>query len=89
MDSLGQRRPISRAKARKDPPKMATWHQQQRPVQLFHATEWTVVIDPPNQMTHLYRTSTKALAEVYMRNLKANNPAAHKHAYVLRPAKTA
>lgn len=66
---------------------MATWHQQQRPVKLWHDTEWTVVVDPPNQMTHLYRTSTRDLAEVYMRGLKANNPGAAAHAYILKPAK--
>jgi hypothetical protein len=66
---------------------MATWHQQQRTVKLWHETEWTVVIDPPNQLTHCYRTSSKALAEVYMRNLKANNPSAYAHAYILKPAK--
>ncbi len=67
---------------------MATWHQQQaKGVKLYHETDWTVVIDPPNQMTHCYRTSTKELAEVYMRNLKANNPGAAQHAYILRPAK--
>lgn len=65
---------------------MSTWHQQQRPVKLYHATEWTVVVDPPNQMTHCYRTSTKQLAEVYMRNLKANNPGAAAHAYILKPS---
>lgn len=65
---------------------MATWHQQQRPTQLWHATEWTVVIDPPNQMRGLYRTSTKDLADVYMRGLKANNPGAAQHAYILPPA---
>lgn len=66
---------------------MATWHQQQRPVTLYHETDWTVVIDPPNQMTALYRTSSKQLAEVYMRGLKANNPAAAKHSYILKPTK--
>ncbi len=66
---------------------MATWHQKQRPVKLYHETEWTVVVDPPNQMTHLYCTSSKKLADVYMRNLKANNPAAFEHAYILKPAK--
>jgi hypothetical protein len=64
---------------------MATWHQKQRPEKLWHATDWTVVIDPPNQMTHLYRTSTKAPADVYMRNLKANNPNAYAHAFILKP----
>lgn len=71
---------------------MATWHQQQadaagRTGSLFHATDWTVVIDPPNQMRALYRTDTKQLAEVYMRNLRANNPGAAAHAYILAPAK--
>ena len=66
---------------------MATWHQQQRSVKLYHDTDWTVVIDPPNQMRSLYRTSSKAMAEVYMRGLKANNPGAHAHAYILKPTK--
>lgn len=71
---------------------MATWHQQQadragRTGTLFHSTEWTVVIDPPGQMRALYRTSTKQLAEVYMRNLRDNNPGAAAHAYILPPAK--
>lgn len=66
---------------------MATWHQQQRPVKFWHETDWTVVIDPPNQMTALYRTSTKQLADVYLRNLKDNNPSAYAHAYIVRPAK--
>jgi hypothetical protein len=66
---------------------MATWHQQQRPVKLYHPTQWTVVIDPPNEMRALYCTSTKELAEVYMRNLKANNPGAAQHAYILPPVK--
>jgi len=66
---------------------MATWHQLQRPVKLYHETDWTVVIDPPNQMRALYRTSSKELAEVYMRNLRANNPGAAQHAYILKPAK--
>jgi hypothetical protein len=66
---------------------MSTWHQDQRPVKLWHETEWTVVIDPPNQMRALSRCSSKALADVYMRGLKANNPAAAAHAYVLKPAK--
>jgi hypothetical protein len=69
---------------------MATWHQlKAAPVPLFHATDWTVVIDPPNQMRALMRFSSKALADVYMRNLKANNPGAYPHSYVLKPAKSA
>ena len=68
---------------------MATWHQQQARkapgFRLWHATDWTVVIDPPGEMCGLYRTSTRALADVYMRNLKANNPGAARHAYILAP----
>lgn len=69
---------------------MATWHQEQaqarNPIAFFHATEWTVVIDPPNQMRALMRFTSKDLAEVYMRNLKANNPAAAAHSYIIKPA---
>lgn len=64
---------------------MATWHQQKRPVTLQHDTDWTVVIDPPHQCRALYRTGTRELAEVYMRNLRTNNPSAAAHAYVLPP----
>jgi hypothetical protein len=67
---------------------MATWHQQQRPVRLYHATQWTVVIDPPNQMRALITFSTKALAEVYMRGLQHNNPSVAKHSYILKPSKS-
>ena len=66
---------------------MATWHQNQRPTKLYHPTQWTVVIDPPNQMRALMTFSTRDLAEVYMRNLKANNPGAAAHSYILKPAK--
>jgi hypothetical protein len=66
---------------------MATWHQQQHPVRLYHATQWTVVIDPPNEMRALMTFTTRALAEVYMRGLADNNPGAYKHAYILKPAR--
>ena len=68
---------------------MATWHQDKRPVKLWHKTDWTVVIDPPNQMRALMCFSTRQLAEVYMRNLRANNPGAAAHAYILKPAAVA
>lgn len=66
---------------------MATWHQLKRPAKLFHDTQWTVLIDPPGEMRALMTFTTKALAEVYMRNLAANNPRAHKHALILKPWK--
>jgi hypothetical protein len=65
--------------------KMATWHQLQRPVQLYHETKWTVVIDPPNDSAALMCFSTRDLAEVYMRGLKDNNPGAARYAYILPP----
>lgn len=68
---------------------MATWHQQQArnrgAIRLDHPTQWTVVIDPPGEFCSCYCTSTKQLAEVYLRNLKENNPGAHRHAYTLPP----
>lgn len=76
--------------ARLDMNHMATWHQMQarkRGVPLYHQTKWTVLIDSPGQFSHAYICDTKALAEVYMRNLEANNPGAAKHAVILRPAK--
>jgi len=66
---------------------MATWHQQQASTPLFHSTKWTVVIDPPNQMRALVLCDSKALADVYMRGLKANNPNAAQHSYILKPSK--
>ncbi len=66
---------------------MSTWHQDQvRGRKLYHPIDWTVVIDPPGQMMALYRTSTHDLAKVYMRNLKANNPGAAIHSYILKPS---
>lgn len=65
---------------------MATWHQLQHPTRLFHDTQWTVVIDPPNEMRTLMTFPTRALADVYMRSLKANNPRVYPHSYILKPA---
>lgn len=66
---------------------MATWHQMKNPVKLYSPTKWNVVIDPPNQMTAIYSADTKDLADVYLQNLKANNPGAAQHAYILPPRK--
>ncbi len=64
---------------------MATWHQQQRSVRLYDDNKWTVVIDPPNRIRALMLFTTRNLAEVYMRNLKANNPGVYPHSYILMP----
>jgi hypothetical protein len=66
---------------------MATWHQSKNPVKLYGEKTWNVVIDPPNQMRAIMTFSTSELAKVYLRNLKANNPAAAAHSYILKPAK--
>ena len=69
---------------------MATWHQAQArkrgAVHFWHETKWTVYIDPPNQMTGFYLTSTRELAEVYLRNLQANNPGAARYACIIAPS---
>lgn len=48
---------------------MATWHQQKafrrNPIRFDHDTEWSVVIDPPNQMRAIVRFSDKAMASAY------------------------
>jgi len=64
---------------------MSTWHQDQVSVRLWHPTQWTVVIDPPGEMRACMRFATRALADVYMRNLKSNNLRAWQHSYVLKP----
>lgn len=63
---------------------MAMW--QQQPGTLGHATQWTVVIDPPDDMCTLRRFSSRALADVYMRNLSDNNPRAREVAHIIAPA---
>jgi len=68
---------------------MATWHQQRNPVRYWHETQWTVLINPPNEPVSLYRTSTREMAEVYMRGLRENNPGAARYASILRPAQSA
>jgi len=66
---------------------MATWQQLKHPVTMFHPTKWTVVIDPPGEFRALMTFTTKALADVYMRNLKDNNPRVFPHAFILKPSR--
>jgi hypothetical protein len=58
---------------------MATWHQLRRPVKLWHETQWTVVIDPPNALRSLVTFDTEAKAIAYAKKVE--------HSYVLPPAK--
>lgn len=64
---------------------MATWHQQRRPVQLWHETEWTVVSDPPNGLRTLARWSTEERAREHLAGLVKHGNGAH--AYVIPPAR--
>jgi len=59
---------------------MATWHQLQRPVQLWAENELTVVIDPPNEPRCLALFSTQREANQYAS--KFRNAL---HVYVLPP----
>jgi hypothetical protein len=53
---------------------MATWHQRKamkrNPIRLDHATEWTVVINPPHGLMALMRFTTKQQADVYVGRVK-------------------
>ncbi len=66
---------------------MATWHQQRAKVVLFHETDWTIVNDPPNQCTTLSRFSTEDKAKETLETWQKNNPDAHRHCYILPPAR--
>lgn len=63
---------------------MATWHQQRSRVQLWHATQWTVVIDPPNACRAIARFDTMDQAETYLRNVRERG---ERHAYTIAPQK--
>ena len=65
---------------------MATVHQLHPRVRFDHDILWTVVIDPPHQPRALYSTTSRDLAEVYLRGLWFNNPLAAQYAYILPPA---
>lgn len=64
---------------------MATWHQNRRPVKLFHATQWTVVTDPPNGMRTLALFTDEAGAKKSIENLAKHHPTLAKHSYILPP----
>jgi hypothetical protein len=57
---------------------MSTWHQQQRPVQLWHPTQWTVVTDPPNMMMTVQRFDTSPAADDFVKR-------GAKHTYLILP----
>jgi hypothetical protein len=61
---------------------MSTWHQDKRPVKLYHATKWTVVIDPPHACRAIARFDQQAAAEQYLSNIRERG---EQHAYIVRP----
>lgn len=61
---------------------MSTWHQDQRPVQLWHAELWTVVSDPPGRATVVERHRDPVGAQRACDRLNLAEP---KTAYVLPP----
>ena len=63
---------------------MGTWHQNLRPAKLWHETEWSVVVDPPNRTRSVTRFYTEAEAKTYVENYKK---LLGPHAYILPPAK--
>ncbi len=63
---------------------MATWHQNKRPVKLYHDTQWTIVTDPPGGCRSLMTFSSEQSAHdtLALWNEHGRNP----HSYILRPA---
>lgn len=62
---------------------MATWHQNRRPVRLYHDTKWTIITDPPNGMRTLMLFDTKERAEEILALWKATSRG--QHSYILKP----
>ena len=63
---------------------MATWHQLKAPCKLYHETEWTVVIDPPNDCRTLTTFTSEKSAHEYCARARALRP--NVPTYVLKPA---
>jgi hypothetical protein len=57
---------------------MSTWHQRRRPVKFYHETLWTLVNNPPNEMTELFTFKTEAEAKVWQQY--------RPHSYILKPS---
>lgn len=61
---------------------MATWHQMKRPVQLAHATQWSIVTDPPNDCRTVMRFPTEQAARDSLAQWRARGD---RHSYILPP----
>ena len=66
---------------------MATWHQLKSKAPLFHATQWTVLIDPPNEMRACMLFPDRELAEKYIRDARGNGSRYAAFMSILKPAK--
>ena len=67
---------------------MATWHQLQRPVPLYHKTMWNVVIDPPNEFRCLVGHKTKEEAQQYVDNFTKHHPEHKLFVHILEPVES-
>ena len=76
---------------------MSTWHQDRAAHPLWHASQWSVVTDPPGRSRSVMRYDTAEQADQYVANVKklsADNPAdferqlAAKHTYIIPPTGT-
>ncbi len=69
---------------------MATWHQMQaqrrKGFDLRHPVDWSVVIDPPGEMTSAMCFTTCLAATEYLNRLRAKG---FRNAYILPPRKNA
>ena len=68
---------------------MATWHQRRNPARLFDETRWTLVTDPPNELTTLFRADQKSECEQHLEGLRESFPHLARHSYILPPAREA
>lgn len=64
---------------------MATWHQQRRPVKLYHEKFFSVVIDPPSEFRTVSLFPTRLAAEQHLDNLREFQPYNVRHAYIIPP----
>lgn len=63
---------------------MSTRHQKRAGVRFGHDTEWTIVLDPPNECAAQMCFETESLADQYLANVKARGI---RGAYKLAPRK--
>ena len=61
---------------------MATWHQSQNPVQLYHSTKYSVITDPTDGMTTRMVFDNMDDAKKYLDRIIAKGEI---HSYILPP----